>query len=350
MSTQTIRIDSNTIIRTILFIALAYLFYELINIFLVVLAAVVIASAIEPAINFFEKKRIPRLAAVIGMYITAAGAIFAAIYFLVPPVIEDLKDIIALAPDYISSLQLESALLGDSGTFSVSELVSNAGNIAVESGQDVIRIVSSIFGGIVSFVLMISISFYLSARKGGIEQFIRLVVPLEKEDYVTDLWHRSQRKIGQWIQGQFILMLIVGVLVYIGLTILGVPNALLLGILAGLLEIVPIFGPIVAAVPAIGLAAASGGLTLGLMTLGLFVIIQQFENNLLHPLVVTKVVGVPPLVVILAVIIGGSLAGFLGILLAVPLSAAFLEFAHDVEEAKHRDGNNLSQRQVKKVS
>jgi len=337
MNTKTIRIDSGTIIRIILFVVLAYLLYELLNILLVVLASVVIASAIEPAIRFFEQKKIPRLLAVIGMYLFGAGSIFAAIYFLFPPVLDDLTNIFALAPDYIRSLQLESTFLNDAGTLSVSDLITNVRNVAVESSEDVIGFISSFFGGLVSFVLMISISFYLSARKGGIEQFIRLIVPVKNEDYVINLWHRSQRKIAQWIQGQFILMLIVGVLVYIGLTILGVPNALLLGILAGLFEIVPIFGPIAASIPAIGLAAVSGGISLALMTVGLFVIIQQFENNLLHPLVVTKVVGVPPIIVILAVIIGGSLAGFLGVLLAVPLAAAFLEFAHDVDHAKHPD-------------
>lgn len=351
MNTQTIRIDSSTIIRVILFLVLAYLLYELLDILLVVLAAVVIASAIEPAIQFFERRKIPRLPTVIGLYLAGAGIVFAAIYFLIPPVLEDITNIFSLAPDYIRSLQLESTFLNDAGTLSVSDIISNVRNLAIESSEDVIGFVTSFFGGLVSFILMISISFYLSARRGGIDQFIRLIVPLKSEDYVLNLWHRSQRKIAQWIQGQFILMLIVGVLVYIGLTILGVENALLLGILAGLFEIVPIFGPIAASIPAIGLAAVSGGITLALMTVGLFVIIQQFENNLLHPLVVTKVVGVPPIIVILAVIIGGSLAGFLGILLAVPLAAAFLEFAHDVEAEKHSKGKSKGHSHpTKKVS
>ena len=350
MSTQTIRIDSSTIIRTILFIGLAYMLYELIGILMVVLASVVIASALEPAIKFFERKRIPRLPSVIGMYVFAASAIFTFIYFLLPSVINDISNLFSIAPDYIRSLQLEGTFLGDSGTLSVSELISNVTNITINNSEDVISFVSSIFGGLVSFVLMISISFYLSARKGGIEHFIRLIVPPANEDYMLDLWHRSQQKIGQWIQGQFILMLIVGVLVYIGLTILGVPNALLLGILAGLLEIIPIFGPVVSAIPAIALAATSGGLTLALMTLGLFVIIQQFENNLLHPLVVTKVVGVPPIIVILSVIIGGSLAGFLGVLLSVPLAAAVLEFTHDVERAKKEKAGGNRKPPTQKVT
>jgi|AntRauTorcE11897_2_1112592.scaffolds.fasta_scaffold01082_2 predicted PurR-regulated permease PerM len=334
MDTQTIRINSGTIIRTLFFILLAYLLYLLVDVLLIVLTAVVIASAIEPAIHFLEKHKIPRTIAVIGLYLFGAAGLFTFVYFLIPPIISDLSNLILQAPEYIRSLQLESTFLGE-GSLSISQLTSNLQATALESGQDVIRFISSIFGGVVSFFLIIILSFYLAVRQGGIEQFLRLVVPTSREDYVTNLWHRSQKKMGQWLQGQLVLMLIIGVLVYLGLSILGIPNALLLGILAGLFEIIPVFGPILAAVPAIGLAGISGGLSLALMTAGLFIIVQQFENNLIVPLVNTKTVGVPPIIVILAIVIGGSLVGFLGFVLAVPLAAVFMEFAHDVDTVKH---------------
>lgn len=347
MDTQRISISSGTIIRAILFVVLAYLLYELVDILLIVVAGVVIAAAIEPAINFFERKSIPRIPAVIGLYILGALGIFAVVYFFIPPLIDDLSNIISQAPDYIRSLQLEGTFFADaSGTLSISELVSNLRDIALESSQDVVSFINSIFGGVISFFLVVTISFYLSVREGGIEQFIRLIVPTSKEKYAMNLWHRSQKKIGRWLQGQFILMLIVAVLSYLGLTILGVPNALLLGILAGLFELIPVFGPILASVPAIGLAALSGGLSLALMTAGLFIIVQQFENNLLHPLVVNKVVGVPPIIVILAIVIGGSLAGFLGVLLAVPTAAVLMELAQDVDDVKHGRQAGSSSRKV----
>lgn len=347
MDTKTIRIDSSTIIRTILFLALAYLLYQVIDIFLVVLTGVVIATAIQPAIRFLQDKGMPRLPAVISLYLFGTAGVFALVYFFVPPIIEDLSSILAQAPDYIRSLQLEGSvfteqLSNSASSSSVSDIINNLRDTAIESTQDVVNLVSSVFGGVISFLLIVTLSFYFSVREGGIEQFIRLVTPTRNEDYVMDLWNRSQEKIGRWLQGQLILMLIIGLLSYIGLTILGVPNALLLGILAGLFEIIPIFGPVMASVPAIGLAAISGGLSLALMTVGLYIIVQQFENNLIHPLVVTKVVGVPPIVVILAVVVGGTIAGFLGILLAVPLSAVFMEFAHDVDDAKHNHREQLS--------
>ena len=114
---------------------------------------------------------------------------------------------------------------------------------------------------------------------------------------------------------------------------MGVKYALSLALLAVIAEIIPIFGPIIAAVPAVILGFLDS-ITLGLMVLGLYVIIQQFENHLIYPLVVRKVVGVPPLVVIISLLIGGQLAGFLGILLAVPVAAVVLECAEDMQKKK----------------
>jgi len=185
-------------------------------------------------------------------------------------------------------------------------------------------------------MLIVVLSFYLSALENGVATFLRIVTPIKSERYVLNLWERSQTKIGQWMQGQLLLGVIIGVLTYLGLVILGVPYAFLLAIIAGLLELIPIFGPIIAMIPAIAIAFTDGGLTSAVIILGFYLIIQQFENNLIYPLVVRKVVGVPPLLVILALLIGAKLAGFLGILLSVPIAAAFREYINDIEFDKQR--------------
>ncbi|MEK7084944.1 MAG: AI-2E family transporter, partial [Patescibacteria group bacterium] len=195
------------------------------------------------------------------------------------------------------------------------------------------RAASAIFGGALSFILIIVISFYLSVQEHGIENFLRVVTPKEYEGYVLDVWSRSRRKIGLWLQGQLLLGILVGVLVFMGLTILGVKYALLLGILSAMFEIIPVFGPIMAAIPAITVAALQSP-SLGLWVLIFYVIVQQFENHLIYPLVVRKTVGVPPLMVVLSLLVGGTLAGFFGLLLAVPVAAALVEIANDIARKK----------------
>ena len=177
-------------------------------------------------------------------------------------------------------------------------------------------------------------SFYLSVEPEGISGFLRIITPAKNEEYVLSLWKRSQRKIGLWMQGQIVLVVIVSMLVFLGLTLLRVENALILAMLAGAFEIIPIFGPILAAIPAVILALVSDGMTSAILVIGLYIIIQQFENQLIYPLVVRKIVGVPPLVSILALIIGAKLAGFVGVLISVPLAAMLMEFLNDIEKDK----------------
>ena len=204
------------------------------------------------------------------------------------------------------------------------------GCVATRFGQ----MVTVIFGRFFRFVVVVVISFWLAVQPNGIENFLRIITPIDREKYVIDLWKRSQRKIGSWLQGQLLLGLIIGVLVFLGLMILGVKYALVLALLAAVFELIPFFGPILSAVPAV-LLGFSSSVTLGLMTIGLFIIIQQFENHLIYPLVVKKIIGVPPLVVILSILIGAQLAGFLGIILAVPAAAVLMEVASDLEKSKH---------------
>ena len=136
------------------------------------------------------------------------------------------------------------------------------------------------------------------------------------------------------MQGQIVLAVIIGVLVYLGLLLLNVPNALLLATLAAAFEIIPLFGPILSSIPAIAISFVSGGFTLAILVAGLYLIVHQFENQLIYPLVVKKVVGVPPIVSIVALVAGFELAGFLGLILSVPIAAIFIEFFDDLERDK----------------
>jgi predicted PurR-regulated permease PerM len=136
------------------------------------------------------------------------------------------------------------------------------------------------------------------------------------------------------MQGQLILAVIIGMLVYLGLTLLNVPNALLLAVLAGLFEIIPLFGPILASIPGVMIAFVGGGMSLAVVVIGLYLIIHQFENHLIYPLVVKKVTGVSPIVSIIALVAGWELAGFLGLIISVPFATVLMEFFDDVERNK----------------
>ena len=200
--------------------------------------------------------------------------------------------------------------------------------------QGVFSSISFVFGGAVSFILMLVLSFYLAVQEDGITKFLKMITPLKQENYIVNLWKRSQAKMGRWMQGQLLLGVLVMVLVYLGLIIIGVPHALLLAVVAGVLELIPLFGATLAAIPALFIAYTDGGMTIALIVAGLYIVIQQFENHLIYPMVVKKMIGVPPMVSILALVVGGQLAGFLGILISVPVAAVVMELLSDLEERK----------------
>ena len=157
---------------------------------------------------------------------------------------------------------------------------------------------------------------------------------MQHERYVIGLWRRSQHKIGLWMQGQLLSSALMALLVYLSLLIIGVPHALLLAVLAGVFELIPLVGATLAAIPTIFIAYTWGGMSIALIVAGLYIVIQQLEGHLIYPLVVKKMVGIPPIISIVSLVIGGTLAGFLGVLISVPVAAALMEFISDFEERK----------------
>ncbi|MES2471185.1 MAG: AI-2E family transporter [Patescibacteria group bacterium] len=343
----TISITTGTIVRGVMFIVCLLLLFYIRDIVLVILAAIVLASSVEPATKWFARWKIRRLPAVILIYIIL-GLLFAGfLLFFLPSLLNEMIVYLSSLPQNLSLNDLwnpiqESGLWGfgnavnlPGGDLPIKEIADGAKSFIADTQGGAIRTASIIFGGALSFILIMVLSFYLAVQEDGVADFLRIVTPVKKHEYVIGLWKRTQLKIGYWMQGQLLLGLIVGVLVYLGLLIFGVEHALLLASLAAMFEIIPLFGPVLAAIPAVIIATVDGGVTIGLLVAGWYIIIQQFENHLLYPLVVKKIVGISPILVILALVIGAKLAGFLGALLAVPIAAALREYISDVEKNKH---------------
>lgn len=310
-----VTITTSTLVKAGLLLLGGWLVYTLFDVVLIVLTAIVIASGIDPAAKWFVRHKVPRTLAILIVYILMLLAIFGVLYIFVPVFLADAATFLSTLPTYfefLSHLPGEySPILAAAGADpaqSVSSLVSTMKGLLSEFSGDTIGTATAVFGGLLSFIMILVFSFYFAIQERGIEDFLRVVTPKEHEPYVLGLWDRSKKKIGLWLQGQLLLGVIVGVLVFLLLSILGVKHALVLAVVAAVFELIPVFGPTLAAAPAVMVAFVDGGVTLGLLVIGAYVIIQQFENHLIYPLVVTKVVGVPPLLVILALIIGGKLA------------------------------------------
>ncbi len=306
----------------------------------IVLLSIVIASAIEPAAHWCTKNKIPRVLGVLGIYVVAAFGVLSVLYFVVPPLVGDAFEVVSTLPQFVNEIVHPGSKIFSIfpkfpeaiNTF-LNGLAVRMSNLVPGLTQDLFSASSRLVGGFLSLVLLVVLSFYLSVQEHGIENFLRVITPRSHEDYILDLWSRSQQKIGRWLQGQLLLGLLVGLFVFLGLTILNVRHAVLLGILSAVFEVIPVFGPIMAAIPAIAVAAIQEPI-LGLWVLLLYFVVQQFENHLIYPLVVRKTIGVPPLLVVISLVVGAKLAGVMGIILSVPIAAVFVEFINDLAVKK----------------
>jgi predicted PurR-regulated permease PerM len=336
---STIDISTASILRFLLLVVFLVLLYRLAKIVGILLTSVVIASAVEPAAHWLSRYKIPRVLGVLFIYLSTFSLLGLIFYLAAPPLLAELSGFISELPRYLEKnfepknifSFIPSLPTGFSDIFRDSIRVLEEPFTTTAAGF--FGAVAAIFGGALSLILIIVISFYLSVQEHGIENFLRIVTPKEYEGYILDLWSRSRRKIGWWLQGQFLLGVLVGVLVFLGLTILGVRYALLLAILSAIFEVIPVFGPVMAAIPAVGIAFIQKPV-LGLAVLILYFIVQQFENHLIYPLVVQKTIGIPPLLVVLSLVIGATLAGFFGLFLAVPVATVLVELVNDIARKK----------------
>ncbi len=348
VSSTKINVSTGTIIRFFLILVLLAAIYYLFDVVVVIVAAVVIASAIEPLVRRLKRRKIHRIASVIGIYVVLALVLAGILIFFMPLIVSDATNFLATLPKTVSFQELWSPIsniglnFGSSYSFgehvlSLSDIVNQLRALVVGSSETLFQTAGAVFGGLFSFILIVVLSFYLAVKEEGVDDFLRIVAPVKHHDYIIDLWKRSQRKIALWLQGQVILGIVVGILVYILLISVGINHALLFALLAAILEIIPIFGPIISSIPPILLAFTDRGLGIGLLLVGLYLIIYQLESQVFYPLVVRKIVGISPIVVILALVIGAKLAGVLGALIAVPLSAALMEYINDIEKYKNAE-------------
>lgn len=344
------KVTTDTFYRFFAVVAIVAVLWVLRDIIVAILVSVVIASTISPIATKMRKFYIPR-ALTIFLILGFMIAIFVAIFVLLVPTIYSefttfsksfyvfQRDIINYISSYTGNKQLVSDVIRD---WSLEDIENFALNILTSSSGAVASTAGTVSYFMFQTVFIFVISFYLAILPDGVERFLRVITPAKRENYVISLWARSQKKIVAWAKGQFILALMIGISIYIGLYIIGMENAFLFAMLAAVGEVIPIVGMMLATVPAVLVAILSGGPSFAVTVLIFYVLVTQFENHILAPLVVNKVVGIPSVIVIISLVVGGSIAGFWGVLLAVPVAATIMELVGDIESSKRAQLESIS--------
>jgi predicted PurR-regulated permease PerM len=339
---QTIDISFTSIFRVFAVCFVIYFLFFIKDIIFIVFISVLIAMIVEPSVNKMEKeKNIPRVFGA-GVFFIAGGLVLSLlIYVVAPPLAKEIAQMAINIPLYINTIDFGYIIKnGNDLGFTPSDfqnILINLSNALKNATYFVFNSAMDLVGGIFSGILVLVMSFYLVLEENGTEKFVKVLAPEDSQKQLLRIIQKIEKKLGHWFMGQIALGFIVGFLSFLGLSLIGVPYALVLAIMAGVFELIPYIGPIISAIPAVIIALTVSPAMAGL-TFVLYFLIQQFENYLIVPKVMEKSVGLHPIIIIIAAILGGKLAGIAGMILAVPIATMIFIILEDIKQ--NRENNS----------
>ena len=319
----------------------AYLLYRLNTIVVVLFAAILFASTIRPLVEWLTRFRVPRLLAILLIYIAVLGSLFGLLSLAVPP----LTELVTQYASYLSNGRVISGVndflrdtqqtlvdfglaqpsvdvevpqeIGEDIQSSIDEVAASGGDMveqALPYAQNTVFVLSQV-------LLALVMAFYWLTSREKILGLLLAITPAARRHTVSNIWNDVEFTLGSYVRAQTLLSVIIGVAAYIGLRIFGVPYALALATISALLEFIPVVGPILGALPAL-LVGFSQDPATGFFIAGWYLVMQQLEGNVLVPKIMERSVGINPLLVLVALVAGSTLGGILGALLALPIFGA----------------------------
>ncbi|MCX6704572.1 MAG: AI-2E family transporter [Candidatus Woesebacteria bacterium] len=304
-----VEISHRTIIFTVFFLLGLWFLYFVRDIILQLFVALLLMTILEPLVAVLTRIKIPRALSVLLTYILVLGVMGGMVALIAPTLAQQTTNFINALPSYLANIGISSMVSGNLASGALTQLGAIPG--------EVLNFTVSIFSNIVSVVTVLVFTFYMLLTHDKLHDQAGLLFGENKKLQIGRLIRAWENKLGKWARGQLLLMFAVGLGTYIGLFLIGIPFALPLAILAGLLEIIPILGPIVAAIPAILIGFGMSPI-IGLGATAVEFLVHQLEGYVLVPKIMEKSVGVSPLVVLISIAIGAKLLGIMGVIISVP--------------------------------
>lgn len=325
----------SSVLKILAVVACIWLIFSISDTILLIFTVIILSISLSPLVEKLKNKiHIPRILAIIIIFILILALVFLTIYTIVPPVIEQLRNLYQTLPEYGKKmLPFLKSMNMSSNTPDLSSLTN--GNVV----NNIIQTAGNFFGSILDLVFILVLTFLLLIEEGGFVKYIISLFPVNDKNYAISIGKKISNKIGSWFSGQIFIMIIIGVINALGMWAVGIPYALVLGVLAFIFESVPNIGPIAAAVPALILAyldAPWKAVYVIIFTL----VLHQLSNQFLVPKVMGKILNISAFVIILGLIIGGELAGITGMILALPVVATIQVVAQEWPNIKTRIPKN----------
>ncbi|MBI4239531.1 AI-2E family transporter [Candidatus Uhrbacteria bacterium] len=339
----TINISTLSFIKVLIILGVLASFYILRDVLAIIFIALILSSAMGPWVTSLERKGLPRMLGILLIYLLMISGFGLVVLLIIPPMTYEFNLLAQQFPFYAERmLQLLRDLNSDYNLVQqFKDSIQSIQSGLVDVASNVFSKLYDFVRGFVAFIAIFVVTFYIIAEETALRKLVHTVVPVKYQPYLEDVIGRIQGKIGQWLRGQMILCFIIFTLTFIGLSILGVNYVLLLAILAGILEFIPVIGPTIAAIPALFVAFSQSPI-LAFWVLLLYILIQQLENHLLVPRIMERTVGINPLISIIALLIGAEIAGIIGVLLAIPVATIVIIIIQDFIGPGREDTHSLA--------
>ena len=305
---------------------LAQLAASSVNVLLLTFIAILLAAALEPFIGWMRAHTpIPRGPVILLVYLAFFATVVLFAVFVLPAAFSQAAEVTQALPSFLDEVDawaatIRPAALGEVIT-SLTEAARQTLQVETPATDDVVRIGLTLAEAVTSLGAVLAIVFFWLVGHARLQRYTLAFFPLDRRSGVRNAWNEVEGRLGMWFRGQLILMGTIGVMCGLAYLVLGVPSALLLGLIAALCEAIPLVGPIIGAIPAV-LAAVTVSPELALLVIAVTAVIQVVENNVLVPVIMRNTIGLSPLIVTLSLLVGAAAAGIVGALVAVPIAAA----------------------------
>ena len=318
-----------------------YILYSIKDILLWILFGLIISILFNPAISFLERRRIPRVVATIFVYVAVFVILSLIFYWIIPIFVLEVQKFTQLFPQYFEKLAPPFRGLKIEEFESFETFTQALQDWLVRASASIFGAIVSIFGGIFSTATIFAIAIFFSIEEKEVEKTMQLLAPKENETYFLRLWERCQIKTAAWFGARFLSSLFVGLITYVTLRIFDIEYAAVLALFAGVMDIIPVLGPIFSGLIIIVLTALVSPAKAFLILIAL-VLIQQIEGNVITLVLTKKMVGLPAVLVLVSLLIGGKLWGILGAILTIPLAGVIYEFFKDYLQKRKEEKITVS--------
>jgi len=334
MEHNTLDISWETILKICVAGLILYMLFLIRSVVIWLFFALIISILLDPAVRFLQKLRLPKVLAVIIIYGGIFGGLGLMIFLIAPLFATEISQFVQNIPEYFEKINPLLKNFGISLAEDFESIIAAVLSNLEESSKSIVKAVSIFFGGVSSAILIFIFAFYISLGERSIAKGLAIFLPARYEGHVEAVFEQAQTKVAGWFGARLLSCVFVGLASFVVFLLFGVKYAIVLSLIAGTLNFVPFIGPVITALAVLIFVGISDSWATAIYIFVALTLIQEVDNKVVTPLLMKKFLDIPPLLVLISIIVGGIMFGFLGIVFMVPVAGIIYEFLMEFLEKR----------------